>query len=319
VVPAPLVAIVVVTAIAMIWHLAVPTVGDQGDVSGGLPGITPLLVPLNLETLQIIWPTALSVAFVGLVETLLTAKLVDDITDTRSAKGREAWALGIANMLAGLYGGIAGCAMIGQTVVNVKLGRARTRISTFVAGVFLLLLVTALSGLMEQIPMVALAAVMMIVAITTVNWHSVRPATLGRMPVPETVVMLTTVAVVVATHNLAIGIVAGVVLAMVLFARRVAHVVKVERVLAGDGLSVRYAVSGPLFFGSSNDLVEQFSYGVDPTVVDVDLAQAQIWDASTVAVLDSVETKYRQHGATVTFHGLDERSRAMHGRLTGQL
>ncbi|WP_370626792.1 SulP family inorganic anion transporter [Cryobacterium sp. PAMC25264] len=319
VVPAPLVSIVVVTAIAMLAHLAVPTVGDQGDVSGGLPGITPLLVPLNLETLQIIWPTALSVAFVGLVETLLTAKLVDDITDTRSAKGREAWALGIANMLAGLYGGIAGCAMIGQTVVNVKLGRARTRISTFVAGVFLLLLVTALSGLMEQIPMVALAAVMMIVAITTVNWHSVRPATLKRMPVPETVVMVITVAVVVATHNLAIGIAAGVVLAMVLFARRVAHVVTVERVLAGDGLSVRYAVSGPLFFGSSNDLVEQFSYGVDPAVVDVDLAQAQIWDASTVAVLDSVETKYRQHGATVTFHGLDERSRAMHGRLTGQL
>lgn len=318
-VPAPLVAIVVVTAIAIIWHLGVPTVGDQGDVAGGLPGITPLLVPLNLDTLQIIWPAALSVAFVGLVETLLTAKLVDDITDTRSAKGRESWALGIANILAGLYGGIAGCAMIGQTVVNVKLGRARTRISTFVAGVFLLLLVTALSGLMEQIPMVALAAVMMIVAISTVNWHSVRPATLRRMPVAETVVMLTTVIVVVASHNLAIGVVAGVLLAMVLFARRVAHVVRVDRVLAGDGRSVRYAVSGPLFFGSSNDLVEQFSYGVDPAVVDVHLAQAQIWDASTVAVLDSVETKYRRHGATVTFHGLDERSQAMHERLTGRL
>ena len=318
-VPAPLVAIVVVTAIAMIWHLGVPTVGDQGDIAGGLPGITPLLVPLNLDTLQIIWPAALSVAFVGLVETLLTAKLVDDITDTRSAKGRESWALGIANILAGLYGGIAGCAMIGQTVVNVKLGRARTRISTFVAGVFLLLLVTALSGLMEQIPMVALAAVMMIVAISTVNWHSVRPATLRRMPVAETVVMLTTVIVVVASHNLAIGVVSGVLLAMVLFARRVAHVVRVDRVLAGDGRSVRYAVSGPLFFGSSNDLVEQFSYGVDPAVVDVHLAQAQIWDASTVAVLDSVETKYRRHGATVTFHGLDERSQAMHERLTGRL
>jgi SulP family sulfate permease len=318
-VPAPLVAIVVVTAVAMTWHLAVPTVGDQGDVAGGLPGITELLVPLNLATLQIILPTALSVAFVGLVETLLTAKLVDDITDTRSAKGREAWALGIANLLAGFYGGIAGCAMIGQTVVNVKLGHARTRISTFVAGAFLLLLVTALSGLMEQIPMVALAAVMMVVAVTTVNWHSVHPATVRRMPVSETVVMLTTVAVVVATHNLAVGIVAGVVLAMVLFARRVAHVVTVDRVLADDGLSVRYAVSGPLFFGSSNDLVEQFAYGVDPAVIDVDLAQAQIWDASTVAVLDSVETKYRRHGATVTFHGLDERSRTMHRRLTGRL
>ncbi|MET0353569.1 MAG: SulP family inorganic anion transporter, partial [Plantibacter flavus] len=160
-VPAPLVAIVVVTAITMIAHAAVPTVGDQGDVSGGLPGLTALLVPLNLETLGIIWPTALSVAFVGLMETLLTAKLVDDITDTTSSKGRESWALGVANILAGWYGGIAGCAMIGQTVVNVKLGRARTRISTFVAGVFLLLLVTALSPVMAQIPMVALAAVMM--------------------------------------------------------------------------------------------------------------------------------------------------------------
>ncbi|MET0715536.1 MAG: SulP family inorganic anion transporter, partial [Mycetocola sp.] len=151
-VPAPLVAIVVVTAITMIAHLFVPTVGDEGDIAGGLPGITQLLVPLNLETLRIILPTALSVAFVGLMETLLTAKLVDDITETGSAKGRESWALGVANILAGLYGGIAGCAMIGQTVVNVKLGRARTRISTFVAGVFLLLLVTVLSDVMEQIP-----------------------------------------------------------------------------------------------------------------------------------------------------------------------
>jgi SulP family sulfate permease len=318
-VPAPLVAIVVVTAITVIAHLAVPNVGDQGDVSGGLRGITPLLVPLNVETLGIIWPTALSVAFVGLMETLLTAKLVDDLTDTRSAKGRESWALGVANILAGVYGGIAGCAMIGQTIVNVKLGRARTRISTFVAGAFLLLLVTALSGVMAQIPMVALAAVMMIVAITTVNWHSVRPASLKRMPLPETIVMLTTVAVVVATGNLAIGVIAGVVLAMVLFARRVAHVIRVTRVVAADEASVRYTVTGPLFFGSSNDLIEQFSYATDPAHVDIDFSRSQIWDASTVAVLDSVETKYRARDVRVTFEGLDARSTALHGRLTGRL
>lgn len=318
-VPAPLVAIVVVTAITMIAHLSVPTVGDEGDIAGGLPGITALLVPLNLETLQIILPTALSVAFVGLMETLLTAKLVDDITDTRSAKGRESWALGIANILAGFYGGIAGCAMIGQTVVNVKLGRARTRISTFVAGVFLLLLVTLLSDVMEQIPMIALAAVMMIVAITTVNWHSVTPSTLKRMPVPETVVMVTTVVVVVVSHNLAVGVAAGAVLAMVLFARRVAHVVRVDRVTADDGGSVRYAVSGPLFFGSSNDLVEQFSYGADPARVTIDFSASQIWDASTVAVLDSVQSKYEAHGAAVEFTGLDRRSTEFHGRLTGRL
>lgn len=316
-VPAPLVAIIVVTAITLIVHLNVPTVGDQGAVSGGLPGITPLLVPLNLETLGIIAPTALSVAFVGLLETLLTAKLVDDITDTKSHKNREAWALGIANIFAGFWGGIAGCAMIGQTVVNVKLGHARTRISTFVAGVFLLTLVTFLSDLMEQIPMIALAAVMMVVAVSTINLHSVRPSTLKRMPLSETAVMVVTIIAVVATGNLAIGVGLGVVLAMVLFARRVAHVVTVTRAdTLGD---VRYTVRGPLFFGSSNDLVEQFSYADDPATVTVDFTAAQIWDASTVAALDSVQTKYADHGISVVFTGLDERSERFRSRLSGTL
>ena len=318
-VPAPLVAIIVVTAIVMIGHLAVPNVGGEGTMAPGLPGITPLLVPFSLETLRIIWPTALSVAFVGLLETLLTAKLVDDLTDTRSNKGRESWALGVANIAAGFYGGIAGCAMIGQTVVNVKIGRARTRFSTVVAALVLLLLVTGLSDLMAQIPMVALAAVMMIVAIKTVNWHSVRPATLKRMPAPETIVMIVTVAITVATGNLALGVAAGVLLAMVLFARRVAHVIRAERTLSDDGLSVRYDVHGPLFFGSSNDLVERFSYGVDPKRVAIDLTHSQIWDASTVAALDSIETKYRERGAIVSFSGLDRRSSAFHERLTGRL
>ena len=317
--PAPLVAIVVVTAIVMIAHLNVPNVGDEGEIGGALPGITPFLAPVNLETLQLIWPTALSVAFVGLMETLLTAKLVDDITETRSHKSRESWALGVANILAGFYGGIAGCAMIGQTVVNVKMGRARTRISTFVAGLVLLALVTLLSDLMAQIPMVALAAVMMIVAITTVDWHSLRPATLRRMPVPETIVMVVTVVVVVATGNLALGVLVGVVLAMVLFARRVAHVIRVDRVVVDEGASARYTVHGPLFFGSSNDLVERFSYAIDPPNVTIDFGAAQIWDASTVAALDSVENKYRQHGVTVRFEGLDGRSSALHSRLSGRL
>ena len=316
-VPAPLVAIVVVTAVAMIAHLAVPNVGDQGEIAGGLPGLTQLQVPLDLETLKIIGPTALSVAFVGLMETLLTAKLVDDITDTKSSKSRESWALGTANILAGFWGGIAGCAMIGQTVVNVKLGRARTRISTFFAGVLLLVLVTVLSDLMAQIPMAALAAVMMVVALSTVDVHSVRPATLKRMPLSETCVMVVTVAVVVITHNLAIGVAAGTVLAIVLFARRVAHVTTVRRVLR-DGVAA-YTVRGPLFFGSSNDLVEQFSYAEDPAQVTVDFSAAQIWDASTVAVLDSVQAKYAEHDIEVRFTGLDEHSTSFHGRLTGTL
>ncbi|WP_291048567.1 SulP family inorganic anion transporter [Herbiconiux sp.] len=341
-VPAPLVAIVLVTAIVIVANLDVPNVGDEGTIGGALPGITPLLVPLNLETLQIIWAPALSVAFVGLMESLLTAKVVDDLTDTRSHKSRESWALGIANILAGFYGGIAGCAMIGQTVLNVKVGRARTRISTVAAGLVLLLMVTLLADVMAQIPMAALAAVMMIVAVTTVDWHSVRPSTLRRMPIPETLVLAVTIVVVVATGNLAVGVLVGVVLAMVLFARRVAHVIRVERVVAPApdaamtagapvpdaaapaAPSVLYRVQGPLFFGSSNDLVEQFRYADDAALgplpaevaVTVDFTASQIWDASTVAALDSVRTKFHAHGLAVDFTGLDERSTLFHDRLS---
>jgi SulP family sulfate permease len=319
VVPAPLVAVVIVTAFVIIGRVSVPNVGDEGPLAGGLPGFTHLLVPVDLHTLSIIWPTAISVAFVGLMETLLTAKLVDDLTETPSHKGRESWALGVSNIAAGFYGGIAGCAMIGQTILNVKTGGARTRISTFVAGLFLLVLVTALSGVMARIPMVALAAVMMIVAITTVDWHSVRPSTLRRMPLPETIVMGVTVVVVVVSNNLALGVVVGVILAMVLFARRVAHVVQVVRQVDPDGLSVRYEVRGPLFFGSSNDLVEHFSYAADPREIVVDLTRAQIWDASTVAALDSIVAKYERLGGAVRIEGLDDRSTAFHSRLSGRL
>jgi SulP family sulfate permease len=320
VIPAPLIAIVVATAIVILGHLAVPNVGGQsGAMAPGLPGITPLLVPLNLETLRVIWPTALSVAFVGLLETLLTAKLVDDLTGTRSHKGRESWALGIANVAAGLYGGIAGCAMIAQTVVNVKIGGGRSRVSTAAAAIVLLVLVTVLSGLMAQIPLVALAAVMMIAALKTFDWHSVAPATFRRMPRSETAVMLATVAVTVASGNLAYGVGCGVLLAMVLFARRVAHVIRVERTASEDGTAVRYHVHGPLFFGSSNNLAEHFSYAMDSGEITVDLTHSQIWDASSVAALDAVETRYKNLGRAIIFTGLDPRSLAFHGRLTGQL
>ena len=317
--PSPLVAIVFVTALAIGMGWVVPTVAGEGTMASGLPGITPFLVPMDLTTLQIVWPTALSVAFVGLLETLLTAKLVDEITDTRSNKGRESWALGLANLCSGLYGGTAGCAMIGQTVVNVQLGRARSRVSTAVAALMLLLLVTSLSDVMARIPMVALAAVMMIVALKTVNWHSLRPDTLKRMPISETVVMVVTVVITVGTGNLAIGVGVGVLLAMALFARRVAHVIDAVRVVDDDGRTVRYAIHGPLFFGSSNDLYERFSYALDPPAVTVDFTHSQIWDASSVAALDAIETKYRQHGAVVTFTGLDYRSGEFHRRLTGRL
>ncbi|QKJ86700.1 SulP family inorganic anion transporter [Paramixta manurensis] len=317
--PSPLIAIVVVTAIALFSGMRVPNVGDEGPMLAGLPGLTQLAVPLDLSTLSIVWPTALSIAFVGLMESLLTAKLVDDITDTPSGKRRECQALGVANIFAGFYGGIAGCAMIGQTIVNVELGKARTRISTVASGLVLLLLVTGLSHVMAQIPMVALAGIMMIVAIKTLNWHSLQPATLKRMPLSETLVMVVTVAATVWTGNLAIGVVGGVIFAVLLFARRIAHVIHAERHLSEDGESVRYVVRGPLFFGSSNDLFEHFMYAKDPQRVVIDLTHAQIWDASSVAALDAIENRYHRYDIQVTIVGLDLRSSDFHQRLSGNL
>ncbi|MEA9983988.1 MULTISPECIES: SulP family inorganic anion transporter [Subtercola] len=319
VVPAPLVAIVAVTALTVAFGIAVPTVGDEGAISGGLPGFTPFGVPFDLATLGIIAPTAIAVAFVGLIETLLTAKLVDDLTDSPSSKTRESWALGVANVMAGFWGGVAGCAMIGQTVVNVKIGRARTRLSTIAAGLFLLLLVAVLSGAMARIPMVALAAVMMIVAVRTVNWGSVRPRVIRRMPVPETAVMVVTVVVVVATGNLAIGVGVGVLLASILLLRRVAGHRSVTRELSADGSKAHYRVGGSLFFASSNDLPEHFSYAADPALVVIDLSDSHIWDASTVAVLDAIEAKYHAIGTSVEVRGLDARSGALREQLSGHL
>jgi SulP family sulfate permease len=319
VVPSPLIAIVVATGLAVGMHWSVPTVGAGDVAAAGLPGLTAWTVPFDLETLKIVWQTALSVAFVGLLETLLTAKLVDEMTDSRSRKSRESWALGLGNLCAGAFGGIAGCAMIGQTVVNVGIGGARTRISTLAAAGTLLLLITVLNSVMARIPMVALAAVMMVVAVKTVDWHSVRPATLRRMPWMETSVMALSIGLTVYTGNLALGVVGGVLLATLLFARRVAHVIRTTRTVSPDGHSVCYHVHGPLFFGSSNDLVECFLYATDPRHVVIDFSRSQILDASTVAALDSVEVKYRSHGIAVRFTGLDETSQAFHARLSGRL
>lgn len=318
-VPSPLIAIVVVTGVALLMGYRLPSVGDEGPMRAGLPGFTQLMVPLNWQTLQIVLPTALSVAFVGLMESLLTAKLVDDITDTHSNKRRESWGLGVGNILAGCYGGIAGCAMIGQTIVNVEMGKARSRVSTMAAAGVLFLLVTGLSNVLAQIPMVVLAGIMVIVAFKTVNWHSLKPATLKRMPLSETFVMVLTVAVTVWTSNLALGVLAGVILAMVLFARRISHVIHSERVVSVDGESVRYTVRGPLFFASSNDLFEHFQYSHDPKQVIIDLTHAQIWDASTVAALDSITYRYQRYGVKVLIEGLDVRSSDFHRRLTGNM
>ncbi|WP_441969986.1 SulP family inorganic anion transporter [Pedococcus sp. 2YAF34] len=319
VVPAPLVAILGLTVFTVAASIAVPTVGDEGKLPDSLPTLGLPHVPLTMETLSTIGPFALGMALVGLMESLMTAKLVDDVTDTHSPKTREAWGQGASNIITGFFGGMGGCAMIGQTMINVKGSGARTRLSTFLAGVFLLVLVVGLGDVVGMIPMAALVAVMVMVAVGTFDWHSIRPATLRRMPRSETLVMVVTVAVVVATHNLAIGVVVGVLVAMVLFARRVAHFTEVVDVAHPDEDTRVYAVVGELFFASSNDLVTQFDYVGDPRNVVIDLTQSHIWDASTVAALDAIQTRYAAKGKNVSIIGLNDASHERRERLAGHL
>ena len=321
IVPAPLVAIVLLTVVVVVTAINVPTVGDQGELPKSLPELFIPNVPLTWDTFTIIAPYAIAMALVGLLESLMTAKLVDEITDTHSRKTREAWGQGVANMLSGIFGGMGGCAMIGQTMINVKASGARTRISTFLAGVFLLILVVGLGDLVAIIPMAALVAVMIIVAVLTFDWHSIRLSTLKRMPKSETTVMVATVVVVVLTHNLAIGVIVGVLVAMVAFARRVAHFVNVERTLPeGEPVPTAfYTVTGELFFASSNDLTTQFEYADDPDRIVIDMTRSHIWDASTVAALDAITNKYERHGKRVILVGLNDASTIIHTRLAGNL
>jgi SulP family sulfate permease len=250
---------------------------------------------------------------------LLTAKLVDDITDTGSDKTRESWGQGVANIVTGCFGGMGGCALIGQTMINVKVSGARTRLSTFMAGALLLGLILLFGPVVAAIPMAALVAVMIIVCVATFDWHSVRPSTLRRMPRSETIVMISTVIVVVATSNLAYGVIAGVVIASVLFTRRVAGLVEVDSELTEDGATRTYRVTGEVFFASSNDLVEAFDYAGDPADIVIDLSQAHIWDASSVAAMDAITTKYLARGKQATIVGLNPASAQIHHRLAGQL
>ncbi|MGG7307808.1 SulP family inorganic anion transporter [Curtobacterium sp. AB451] len=317
-VPAPLVAVVVITAITILFGVAVPTVGDEGALPTALPGFNGITTPFSLETLQIIAPYAFGVAIVGLIETLLTAQLVDSITETGSSKWRESWGQGIANVASAFFGGTGGCAMIGQTVINVKTAGARTRISTFAAGASVLVLTIVLHDVVAEIPMAALTAVMIMVCVATFDWHSIRPRTLRRMPLGETAVMVITVVVVVVTDNLATGVLVGVVVAALVFARRAAHVVSVAREVV-DEHTVRYRVRGALFFASSNDLVTRFSYAEDPEHVVIDMSDARVFDASTVAALDGVEQRFAKHGSSVEVVHLNTGSTAIHGRLSGEL
>ncbi|MEU1693748.1 SulP family inorganic anion transporter [Streptomyces hirsutus] len=319
VIPAPLVSIVILTVITVAAGIAVPTVGDRGELPSSLPVPGLPDVPFTMDTLTTVAPYALAMALVGLMESLMTAKLVDDITDTHSSKTRESIGQGVANIVTGFFGGMGGCAVIGQTMINVKVSGARTRLSTFLAGAFLMVLCIVFGPVVSDIPMAALVAVMIMVSVAAFDWHSIAPKTLRRMPAGETGVMVITVVFVLTTHNLAVGVVVGTVTAMVIFARRVAHLAEVTAVADPDGTSVVYRVTGELFFASSNDIVGRFDYSGDPDHVVIDLSSAHVWDASSVAALDAVETRYAQRGKTVEITGLNEPSARLHDKLSGEL
>ncbi|RLE19223.1 MAG: sodium-independent anion transporter, partial [Actinobacteria bacterium] len=318
-IPSPLVAIVVLSVAAIVFDLHLPTVGDMGALPSTLPLPGVPDVPLSFATLQIILPFAITLALVGLLESLLTAQLLDDLTDSDSDKNQESRGQGIANVATGFLGGMAGCAMIGQSMINYRTG-GRTRLSTLASGVFLIILVLVLGDFVSQIPMGVLVAVMIMVSIGTFNWGSVMPETLRRMPRPETLVMLVTVAVTVLTENLAYGVGAGVTLSAVLFVRHVSHVVRVTSVVDPDNVERLYDVSGELFFASTNDLVHSFDYdAVRVNRVEIDLSNARIWDTSAVVALDAVVAKFADRGISAHLVGLNRHAERLHQSTSSRL
>ncbi len=304
VVPSPLVAILVITIIAVLTNSGVRNIGDMGQLTQTLPLFLIPDIPLNFETLQIIFPYALSIAIVGLVESLLTASIVDDMTDTTSDKNKEARGQGIANIVSGFFGGMAGCAMIGQSVINVKSG-GRGRLSALVAGVFLMTLIILLNDFLVQIPMAALVGVMIMVSIGTFDWSSLK--TLHKAPVTDTVVMLVTVATVILTHDLSKGVLVGIILSAIFFAAKISKV-KITT-LATDDLNKKvYRVTGQLFFASVTDFLESFDYNENVKEVTLDLTHTHLWDDSAVGAIDKVVIKYHQNGVKVNLIGLNNDS-----------
>ena len=312
-VPSTLVAIVVVTGIVMLMAIDIRSVGDLGHISAELPVFLLPDVPFNLETLAIIFPYSLSLAIVGLLESLLTANIVDDMTDTESNKNRESRGQGIANIVAGFFGGMAGCAMIGQSVINVKSG-GRGRLSTLVAGVFLLFLIMILNDLVVQIPMAALAGVMIMVSISTFDWSSVR--NLHKVPRTDAAVMVVTVVTVVLTNDLSKGVLAGVLLSAIFFAAKISKV-KVNSYFAIDGKKKIYKVEGQIFFASVTDFLDKFDFQEDIKEVDIDLTNAHLWDDSAIGALDKIESKFEQNNVKIKYVGLNDESRQLKNRIGG--
>jgi SulP family sulfate permease len=307
-IPSPLVAIVVLTALALALGWEVNTVGDMGQLPSAPPHFFIPNVPFTLETLQIIFPFSLTMAAVGLLESMMTAQIVDDLTDTPSDKAQESKAQGLANFVTGFFGGMGGCAMIGQSVINVKSGGS-TRLSTFVAGTFLLFLIVVLGPFVSQIPMPSLVAVMIMVSIGTFSWKSIRD--LRTHPWQSSVVMVVTVVVVVWTHDLAQGVAAGVILSGLFFASKVRGLFNVTSTLSSDERTRTYYVSGEVFFASTERFADAFDFKEVLDRVVIDVSKAHFWDISAVGILDKAILKFRREGASVDVIGLNEKSAMM--------
>lgn len=311
-VPSPLVCILVLTAVAMVFGLDLRTVGDMGELPSTLPVFLVPQIPLSLETLMIILPYSAAVAAVGLLESLMTASIVDDLTDTPSNKNQECVGQGIANTATGFIGGMAGCAMIGQSIINVKSG-GRGRLSTFCAGVFLLFMIVVLGDWVKQIPMAALVAIMIMVSIGTFSWSSIK--NLRDHPRSSSIVMIATVACVVVTHNLAIGVLVGVLLSGIFFAWKIAQIFRVTSTLSDDGRERTYLVEGQVFFASADDFAAAFDFREALETVRIDVSRAHIWDISAVAALDMVVLKFRREGTDVEIVGLNRASETIVDKL----
>jgi len=302
IIPSPLVCIITLTAITMWFNIDVRTVGDMGNLPDTLPIFLWPDVPLNLQTLLIVLPYSMGLAVVGLLESMMTATIVDDLTDTSSDKNRECKGQGVANMFTGFLGGMAGCAMIGQSMINIKSG-GRGRLSTLAAGIYLLIMVVFLGPWLKQIPMAALVAVMIMVAIGTFSWRSITD--LKKHPLSTNIVMLATVVIVVVTHNLAIGVFIGVLLASLFFANKISRMMVVRDDIT-ESDSREYRVIGQVFFASSDKFIESFDFKEVLETVTIDLSAAHFWDVSAVSALDKVVIKFRREGTQVNLVGMNQ-------------
>ncbi|MFD1510488.1 SulP family inorganic anion transporter [Lacimonas salitolerans] len=311
-IPSPLVTIIVLTVLVVVMGWDVRTVGDMGELPDTLPMFLIPDIPLNFETLQIIFPYSVAVAVVGLLESLMTQQIVDDLTDTTSNRNQECIGQGIANTATGFIGGMAGCAMIGQSIINVKSG-GRGRLSCFAAGVYLLAMIMLIGDVVAMIPMAALVAIMIMVSIGTFSWSSIK--NLREHPASSSIVMVATVVFVVYTHNLAIGVMVGVLLSGIFFAWKIAQLFRVRSEITPSGSHRTYIIEGQLFFASSDDFMKAFDFKEAPEKVTIDLSRAHIWDISSVAALDMAVLKFRREGAEVEIIGLNEASETIVDKL----